>query len=137
MKQSIKFQLISFIFLFLSNISMAAESDTESTIAAIYQTQTQTLSIPKLGVPSGQSGYAYKVEMTLFSQDPIGFIVSSMEQPVVISAEEEISAIYKAETNSIFFPKVYIIDENNNISELKEITLTISGDPFVWFYSAP
>jgi len=126
----------TFIFLLLANMCFAAEEGSESTLLPIYDTQTQKLSIPKLGVPSGQSGYAYKVEMALYTNEPLGFIVTSMGQPVSITADESISAIYRAETHSIYFPRVYIIDENSNISEITQVSLAISGDPFVWFYSA-
>lgn len=136
MKKIIPAIFTAVIFLFLGTLCSAADTQTDTNLYPIYFTQTQKLSIPKLGVPSGDSGYAYKVEMSLYTNDPLGFTTSSISQPFVVGADEAISAIYQAETRSIFFPRVFIIDENDNITEINDVSLSISGDPFIWFYSA-
>jgi len=136
MKNKANYLIYILILMVSIPFNNAIAEETQSTLLPIYKTTTQTLSIPKLGVPSGNAGYAYQVEMKLYSNEPLGFVLTTMSDPTPITADEAISAIYQAETNSIFFPQAYIIDENEQITKITEVKLSISGDPFVWFYSA-
>ena len=99
-----------------------------------YAATTQVLSIAKLGVPSGEAGYAYQVDTKLFSTDPIGFVVSNLNLIGAVGADEELSAVYQVESHSIYFPNVIIINTDGTQTELKEVRLSLGADPFVWFY---
>ena len=107
----------------------------QAELISFYDVKTQVLTIPKLGVASGGSGYAYSVNMKLFSTDPVGFVVSNLSLSGNIAADEEISALYNADTHSIYFPVVVIVNEDGSQTELPAVSIAIGGDPFVWFYA--
>jgi len=128
---------IILLFILININAFAAGTKTkrvQTELVPVYTESTQILSIAKLGVPSGDSGYAYQVDMKLFSTDPIGFVVSNLSSPVVIAADEELSALYDATNHSIILPQVTLALTNGSQAELRDIKLSISGDPFVWFY---
>lgn len=137
MKQTFtKCIIVAFSFLIINSSLADTNSDEQVNTALInfYDTTTQTLTIPKLGVPAGDSGYAYAAQMKLFSLDPLGFTVSSLELSGNIAADEDISALYTASSHSIFFPQVIIVNEDGSQSILSNVNLHLGADPFVWFY---
>jgi len=126
------------IVLSLMNFTVIASENTRviSDLVPVYSESTQVLSITKLGVASGDSGYAYQVDMKLFSTDPIGFVVSNLSLTGTITDDEELSALYDAASHSIVLPQVTLLHADNSQTELKDIKLSIGADPFVWFYVA-
>jgi len=122
------------VILQLLLLIVVSQNVSASTITASYDLSTQVLTIPKLGVASGDAGYAYQVNMTLFSLDPIGFVVADLNLTGAITPDKELSAVYIAESHSIYFPTVFIINEDGTQIELKKISIRLGADPFVWFY---
>lgn len=121
----------------LSGFTIAGENSQkriQTELLSLYDSATQTLTIPKLGVPSADAGYAYNLQMKLFSNAPIGFMVSNITLSGNITPEEEISALYSPSTHSIYFPTVVIVAEDGSQTTIDAVNLQLSGDPFVWFY---
>jgi hypothetical protein len=132
------YNLVTALFLFtlISQPVIAAETNkrVRPDLVPIYTESTQVLNIAKLGVASGDSGYAYQVDMKLFSTDPIGFVVSNLSLVGIIAADEEISALYDVSSHSIILPQVTLSLADGSQTELRDIKLSLGGDPFVWFY---
>ncbi len=126
-----------FFPILLLGFTLVSMTQAASDIVASYNATSQVLKIPKLGVPSGDAGYAYQVDMKLIDADPITFLPLTINLTGAINADEPLSAIYVNETRAIYFPVILIIHEDNTTTTLNEISISLGADPFAWFYLSP